>query len=82
MKNTGAISESAEKLGSKHLADWATKVLQMIPESGKSVLWATLSSDSAAFTPLFSVAALLYLWYLTPQVVTGLTHCTVFILNK
>lgn len=59
VKNTGAVLESAEKLGSKHLADWATEVLQMIPEGGKSVLWAALSSDFAAFTLSFSIAALL-----------------------
>lgn len=58
VKNTEAVLESAE-LESKHLAGWTTKVLQVIPGGGKSVLWATLSSDSAAFTLLFSVAALL-----------------------
>lgn len=59
VNNTGAVLDSAEKLRWKHLAAWAAKELQMIPEGGKSVLWATLSSDSAAFILFFSVAALL-----------------------
>lgn len=38
VKNAGMVLESGEKLWLKHLDDRATKVLQMIPEGGKSVL--------------------------------------------
>lgn len=38
VKNKGMVLESAEKLCLKHLDDRATKVLQIIPEDGRSVL--------------------------------------------